>query len=105
MKLYLTAKMLLSACSLLLLANRCACQVDQEIFDYEDLLAVESGQSEIVNEVFSDGPAIISVIAPAPEGFGGERLTEGTSPKGPGRDAILQEYQNVINEDGSYAFR
>ena len=80
-------------------------QVDREIDDPEDLLAVES----FVNEV-----DLLRPIEPAPPGFGGQRLTQRqpTSARqdpGQGQKAAamttVQEYENVINEDGSYSFR
>ncbi len=87
-------------------------QVDQEIDDPNDLLAVESNAlpiavvghpSSSINEV---NPSLVA-IAPAPPGFGGERLTAAGSPPGAGQGgpAELIEYENVVNPDGSYSFR
>lgn len=69
------------------------CQVNQEIDDIEDLLAVESNNFDAnSNEI---NPYLVEIL-PAPEGFGGERLTNS-----PGVNAN----SNAINQDGSYAFR
>ena len=70
-------------------------QVDQEIYDLEDLLAVES---EFVEENVVN-PHLIA-IEPAPPGFGGERLTGAPVAHG-GADNHRQQ----INPDGSYSFR
>ena len=70
-------------------------QVDQEIDDPNDLLAVESARHE---EFSNSVDPFLSAIAPAPPGFGGERLTAGAP------EAVV-DYENVINPDGSYSFR
>ena len=70
-------------------------QVDQEIYDLEDLLAVESEfvEDNVVN------PHLVA-IEPAPPGFGGERLTGSPVNNQGGNSGRPQ-----INPDGSYSFR
>ena len=60
-------------------------QVDQEIYDYEDLLAVESSANEVRQQAFP------IPILPPPAGFGGDRLTAGGGP--------------AAGENGAYSFR
>jgi len=55
-----------SASSLVVLLPLICAQVNREIDDYEDLLAVESSRNEVENVI---------AIEPAPADFGGERFT------------------------------
>lgn len=71
-------------------------QVNQEIDNLEDLLAVESSNDFISNEI---NPQLVEIL-PAPPGFGGQRLTSAPAPQGP-----LASGSSSINPDGSYAFR
>lgn len=78
--------LLLTSC---VIGIRSEAQVDQEIDDPQDLLAVESEFVE-QNEVFT--PSLIPILPP-PEGFGGDRLTAQSGANG------------GVNQDGSYSFR
>eukprot|EP00094_Tigriopus_californicus_P008311 TCALIF_08007-PA protein Name:"Protein of unknown function" AED:0.18 eAED:0.43 QI:192/0/0.33/1/0/0/3/0/137 len=69
-------------------------QVDQEIDDYEDLLAVESSFSS--NEITP-----LRAILPVPEGFNGQRLTRPQSSASISSDNRAR----IIRPDGSYTFR
>ncbi|XP_059083851.1 uncharacterized protein LOC131881099 [Tigriopus californicus] len=68
-------------------------QVDQEIDDYEDLLAVESSFSS--NEITP-----LRAILPVPEGFNGQRLTRPQSSASISSDNRAR----IIRPDGSYTF-
>ena len=67
-------------------------QVNKEIYELEDLLAVES--SNFQNDV---NPNLIP-IEPPPPGFGGDRLTGAPIQNTPGGQ------ENIIYPDGSYSF-
>jgi hypothetical protein len=60
-------------------------QVNKEIDDLEDLLAVET-----INEI---NPQLVEIL-PAPPGFGGQRLT-----------AKKTAAKSNKNQDGTYSFR
>lgn len=80
--------------ALLIIGRACGtAQVNQEIDEYEDLLAVESSFQS--NEVTP-----LRAILPAPEGFNGQRLTNSAS-----SNSFQSDNQaRVIQPDGSYSF-
>jgi len=69
-------------------------QVDMEIDDYDDLLAVE-------NQI---DKAIVA-IAPPPKGFGGERLVSiADAPKDFGGERLTSGTNDVASSHGTYSF-